>query len=310
MFAIEDRNRVIVMHRPPGRLMRPSDRMIQTHGLGELDGFLDTLKNFGFGAVKTLTGGIYDPGKNRFYVPFSSGNVRNFASGVTNVTTLGLVDTNKFFNTQTAKTIGTVVGSTAAAATAAVVGRALYTTYGGGSVAPTQAIQSATGTAVKTATGTAVKTATETVAKASTSSLFNLDNVSKVLDIGAKVINAGGQVMASSMPQPQQGMMVDPGYGMYPSALPGSLPIDMTTGQYLPAMYNPMSGGGYAGGSMMVPGGGGGGGFGPPGSEYYVDENGVQVPVANDGGLPVWLLVGGSVILAYVLLSPKKGSKK
>lgn len=313
MFSIEDRNNIVVVHRPPGRLMRPSDHMIHGHGLGELDGFLDTLKNFGFGAVKMMTGGIYDPAKNRFYVPFSSGNVRNLAQGFVNTSTLGLVKTDKFFGSQTMRTIGTVVGATAAAATAAV-GARLVSNYFSGTPTTGGSVTGSIGTtAVKTVAGTAAKTATKTVE--STGSLFTLDNVTKALDIGAKVINVGGQVMAGSVQQPQgQQMVVDQGYGMYPPMLPGSLPIDMTTGNYLPAMYNPMGSGGYGGGStmMMSSGGGGGGGIGPPGSEYYVAEDGTQVPIdgSNTQTMPMWLLVGSGVILAFVLLSPSKGKKK
>lgn len=313
MFAIEERNRVIVRHRPPGRLMRPSDRMISGHGLGELDGFLDTLKNFGSGVVKFATGGIYDPTKNRFFVPFSSGHVRNFSQGFVNTSTLGLVKTDKFFGSQTMRTIGTVVGAVGAAATAAV-GARLASNYFSGTPTTGGAVTGAVGTASKAAVAqTAVKTVQ------STGSLFSFDNIAKTLDVGAKVLQVGGQVMGGGQPQQQQQgppmMMVDASGGggmMYPPMLPGSLQPN-ASGLYAPAMYNPAVGGGYSGGSTMsVPGGGGGGPVGPPGSEYYIAEDGTAVPIeggGESGNVPMWLLIGSGVVLAAVILSPSKRKK-
>jgi len=284
--------------------------MIYGHGLGELDGFLDTLKNFGSGVVKFATAGIYDPSKNRFYVPFSSGMMRNAAQGFVNTSTLGLVRTDKFFNSQTAKTVGAVAGGVAAAATAAVVGRALYTTYGGGSVAPTQGPSMADGKFVSGGV-TAAKTAAETGTK-STASLFTLDNVSKTLDIGAKVLSVGaGGAAPQQQPQYAQGggapvVVVAGGGGeVYPAALPGSFQTDPYAGLFAPAMYSPSGGGGM----MMVPGGGGG--VGPPGSEYYVAEDGTVVPVDSaTKDIPLWVIIGSGVVLTYVLMSAKKSRKK
>lgn len=314
MFSIEERNRVVVMHRPPGRLMRPSDHSIHGHGLGELDGILDNLKSFGSGIVQFMSGGLYDPRKNRFYVPFSSGQMRNFAQGFVNAHTLGLVRTDKFFNSQTIKTVGTVAGAVAAAATAGVAAKlavGAMTTGAAGTTATTAT--TAVGTVAKSATGTIVKAAADTATKSSTSSLFTLDNISKTLDIGSKILSVGS-------PQPVgTGTVLQPGGSpvivvsgsqeptVYPPMLPGSFQGD-GSGLYAPAMYNPAVGGGFSGGSMMV--GGGGGGVGPPGSEYYVAEDGTVTPAdPATKDIPMWLILGSGAVLAYVLLSPSKKRK-
>ena len=323
MFSIEERNpRVVFIHRPSGRLMRPSDHTINGYGLGELDGFLDVLKNFGSGIVKMATAGIYDPSKNRFYVPFSSGQMRNWAQGVTNTSTLGLVRTDKFFNSQTAKTIGTIAGGVAAAGVAAAVGRAAYTTYGPGGTAPLSIFQSAKTVASSTAQAAQVAqkiapTVAQTTEKvaSTTGSLFNLDTAAKTLDVASKLAQVTGQVMAPAPPQqmgygygspmmPPPGMYVDPNLMLPPGMSP--VPIPGQPGVMAMDPYAQMFGGG--GQPQMVMTGGGGGGFGPPGSEFVMDPaTGQMVPADGSSSMmPTILLVGGGVLLLYVILQKRK----
>lgn len=315
MFSIEEKNPVVIYHRS-GRLMRPSDHMIHGHGLGELDGFLDILKNFGSGIVKYATGGIYDPKKNRFYVPFSSGQMRNFAQGVVNTSTFGLVKTDKFFNSQTMKTIGSIAGGLAAAGTAYAVGSVALNKFGGGS---SNVLAPPPGTTAVTLPSTSLlSTATKAVSTA-TKSLFSnistpsLDTVSKVLDIGSKTMGAltgGGAPQQQQGGMPSQVVMVG---GGDPNLLQGGIPIGSTG---LPMSYDPYMSyaAPFGSGGVMAPGGGGmmvssggGGGFGPPGSEFVSDPN-QEVIAATGADIPTWLLVGGGVVVAYMLFSGK--SKK
>lgn len=303
-------------HRPPGRLMRPSDYTIHGHGLGELDGILDNLKAFGSGIVQFATGGLYDPRKNRFYVPFSSGQMRNFAQGFVNTHTLGLVRTDKFFNSQTIKTVGTVAGAVAAAATAGVAAKLAVGAMSSGATGVTSAVGTGTSSVATTAAKTVATTAVKTVAEKSTSSLFTLDNITKALDVTSKVANVAGKVVGGGgAPQQQiQGggapvVVVGGGGGgeMYPAALPGSFPPDTYSGLYSPSMYS-SSGGGAP---MMMASGGGGGGIGPPGSEYYVAEDGTVAPVDSaTKDIPLWVIIGSGVVLTYVLMSSKKAHKR
>lgn len=320
MFSIEERNPIVVYHRHrTGRLMRPSDHTINGHGLGELDGFLDILKNFGSGIVKYATGGIYDPKKNRFYVPFSSGQMRNFAQGVVNTSTFGLVKTDKFFNSQTMKTIGTIAGGIAAAGTAYAVGNVAMSKFGGGS---SNVLAPPPGTTPVTLPSTSLlSTAAKTVSTA-TKSLFSnvsmpsLDTVSKVLDIGSKTMGAltgGGAPQQQQGGMPSQVVMVGGG-GLDPRLVQeGGIPVGPSG---MPIAYDPYasysqfgSGGVVAPGSggMVMTGGGGGGGFGPPGSEFASDPN-QEVIAATGADIPTWVIVGGGVIIAYMLFSGK--SKK
>ena len=110
-------------------LYLPSSRS-QVNGVG-LGDFMDTLKNFGKGVLSITTGGIYDLNKNRFYVPFSGGQVRNFMQGMTNFSTLGLVNTDKFFNSQTMRTVGNIGAGIQAAAVAAIGASALTGGFSG-----------------------------------------------------------------------------------------------------------------------------------------------------------------------------------
>jgi len=324
MFQFDTSNPRVIYRRPTGRLMRPSDRTLDGHGLGdlgELDGFLDVLKNFGSGVVKFATAGLYDPSKNRFYVPFSSGQMRNWAQGVTNTTTFGLVKTDKFFNSKTAKTIGAVAGGLAAAGAAAVVGRALYTTYGPGATPPSNVSSMNAGGLLNTGaqtikTTTGVVTTTGKIASSTSSMLPSLDTVSKVVDVGAKVLSVtgGGGGGAGAMMPPQYF-----GGGGGVSVVP-TAPVQVITGDN-PVMYNPgvaypNSAGGMfpvdtmmaSGPGMMAAPGGGGGGFGPPGSEF----GGMDV-VAQDGtviqsgegmgmGTKVILAVSAGAIIYYAFL--------
>ena len=317
MFSIEEKNPVVIYHRS-GRLMRPSDHVIHGHGLGELDGFLDILKNFGSGIVKYATGGIYDPKKNRFYVPFSSGQMRNFAQGVVNTSTFGLVKTDKFFNSQTMKTIGSIAGGVAAAGAAYAVGGMAMSKFGGGS---SNVLAPPPGTTPVTLPSTSLlSSATNTISTA-TKSLFSnlsmpsLDTVSKVLDIGSKTM---GALTGGGAPQQQQGGMpsqvVMVGSGVDPNMMQGGVPVGPTG---LPMSYDPYmsyatpygSGGVVApGGGGMIVSSGGGGGFGPPGSEFVSDQTNQEVIAATGADIPTWLLVGGGVVVAYMLFSGK--SKK
>lgn len=317
MFQLDTTNPRVIYRRPTGRLMRPSDRTISGHGLGdlgELDGFLDTLKNFGSGVVKFATAGLYDPSKNRFYVPFSSGQMRNWAQGLTNTTTLGLVKTDKFFNSQTAKTIGTIAGGVAAAGAAAVVGRALYTTYGGGAGAAASSVPSSSDAGGLLKTGTQVATTTTKAATSTSSMLPSLDTVSKVVDVGSKVLGtmggggaapqyAGGGggtnviIGAQPMVDPSMAAMYQPAVytpgAVYPNATGGMFPQDLM----------------MASGPGMVAMPGGGGGFGPPGSEFggmdVIAPDGTVIQSGGEGmgmGTKVILAVGAGAVLYYVFM--------
>lgn len=311
-FAIESRNgvnRAVVYHRPTGRLMRPSDHQMSGSGLGELDGILDTFKNLGSGIVKFATAGLYDPSKNRFYVPFSSGQMRNWAQGAVNTTTLGLVKTDKFFNSQTMKTIGTVAGGLAAAGTAAVVGRALYTTYGPGATSATGSSVDSGGllnTGAKTVAATTTKATQTGSTSGSIFSGLNLDTVAKALDVTSKIAQVGGGLVAGGGASQQ--MMEQGGAPMMVMAPPQEqviLPIIPGAANTGLPVYDPglMYGGGAV--PMMVSGGGGGGGIGPMGSEFGAMDQGMM-PVEDEWSPGIKLaVVGGGVILLYYLFKKK-----
>lgn len=161
MYATVPQQRVVHRRVNHGRrinngrsLALPSQRVpLEGHGLGD---FLDVLKNFGSGTVKMLTAGMYDPNKNRFYVPFTGGQVRNAMQGFTNFSTLGLVNTDKFFNSQTMRTIGNVGAGIEAAAVAALGVGAMTGTMGFGA----STAQSAGAAATSAAPGSAVPAST------------------------------------------------------------------------------------------------------------------------------------------------------
>lgn len=142
--------RRVVQH---GRtLYLPSSRS-QVNGVG-LGDFMDTLKNFGKGALSVVSAGMYDLNKNRFYVPFSGGQVRNFMQGMTNFSTLGLVNTDKFFNSQTMRTVGNIGAGIEAATVAAIgVGAATGTMGFGASSSAVPGAVSGGGSSLTTSTG-------------------------------------------------------------------------------------------------------------------------------------------------------------
>jgi len=308
MFQLDTTNRAIIYRRPTGRLMRPSDRMMRVNGLGEVDGILDTLKNFGSGIVKFTTAGLYDPSKNRFFVPFSSGQMRNWAQGATNTATLGLVKTDKFFGSQTMRTIGTVAGAAAAGATAYFGGQALSNYFNSGSSAAAVGAPGAPGSSVFG------PPTPSTLSTMSTSSLIpSLGTVKtglEVLSLGSRVMGGGGAQLPSPgssgapviiMNQPGQVDMglgpVQPqqsyGYGYDPS---------MANTGFMPAGGGVYSGGGSGGG------GGGGGPLGPPGSEFQ----GMQQQEMTEGpseGMSMAMklaMVGGVGLIAYMLFVKAK----
>lgn len=82
-----------------------------------LSGIGSFFKKIGTSLGRVFSAGLWDPSKNRFFVPFSSGHVRTFGKGFTTLSTGGLVNADKFFDSRTMRTIGTVVGATGAALT-------------------------------------------------------------------------------------------------------------------------------------------------------------------------------------------------
>lgn len=325
MFQIEGHNRVVIMHRS-GRLMRPSDRIMPNDGLGGVDGFLDVLKNFGSGVVKFATAGLYDPNKNRFYVPFSSGQMRNWAQGFVNTNTLGLVKTDKFFNSQTMKTVGTVAGAVAAAGAAYAggsylagkIGTSAIMSSGGNIFKGAEIANKVVGTvssgrsAPEISTQTPNPSLTPAAPTPSTSSMFTFDNVAKALDLGTKVIGAvagGGQQQQVPAQYGSQGPVVvvggqDP--GMYPVLGQGGMPVGLPAyDPYMTGGAVPYTGGG--GGGMMYAGGGGGGPIGPPGSEYAGMDQSQMMPMEEEGMSTTTkaLVVGGGVLVLYYLLKKK-----
>ena len=295
MFQIQTTNPRVIHRRRAGRLMRPSDRMIATAGLGD---FMDTLKNFGSGIVQAATFGIYDPRKSRFYVPFSSGQMRNWAQGYVNTATLGLVRTDKFFGSQTVRTIGTVAGGVAAGAAAYFGGSALMKSFGS---TPAPGAPGAPGSNVYGP-------------PAPTSSL--LSNVSvpslSTVKTGLEVLSMGSKVMGGTAPMPQQ--QQQPGVVI----MTGDNAQYTPPGMYDPSQYMLQPGGGvmypppggemgFGPGMMMGPpgGGGGGGGVGPPGSEYMIDPmTGQPVPIEGEGmsiGMKIALVAGVGVVAFYFI---------
>lgn len=300
MFQLDTARPTIIYQRPTGRLMRPSDRMIRVNGLGEVDGFMDVLKNFGSGIVKMTTFGMYDPNKNRFYVPFSSGQMRTWMQGVTNTTTLGLVKTDKFFGSQTMRTIGTVAGAAAAGAVAYYGGSALMSKYGGS----TPMAPGAVGSPVY---GPPVPVAASSSLFSSMPSLSTVKTTMDVLNMGSKVIGgaSGGPqlppagssgapiiIMTGDNPQPQIGPQLGP------------MPQPQYSYGYDPSMGMMMPAGG---GVMMTPGGGGGGGgIGPPGSEYAGMQDSSGQMISQEEGMGTGTkvaLVAGVGVLAYFMFA-------
>lgn len=299
MFQLDTARPSVIYQRSTGRLMRPSDRMIATRGLGEVDGFMDVLKNFGSGIVKFSTAGLYDPSKNRFYVPFSSGQVRNFAQGFTNTSTLGLVKTDKFFGSQTMKTIGTVVGAVAAGATAYYGGSALMSKFGGsaGPMAPGAAGSPVYGPPSPVTTGSMFS---------SLPSLSTVKTTMDVLNMGSKIV--GGATGGPQLPPAGSSgapIIIMTGDNPQPQIGPQLGPVAQPPYSY---GYDPSMAGGMMPSGVMMPGGGGGGGggIGPPGSEYAgMQQDGGQMISQEEGmgtGTKV-ALVAGVGVLAYLMFA-------
>jgi hypothetical protein len=82
-------------------------------------------KKLGVGFGRVFSGGLWDPSKNRFFVPFSSGHMRTLGKGITTVSTGGLVNADKFFDSRTMRTIGTVVGASTGVVVGAVAAPAI-----------------------------------------------------------------------------------------------------------------------------------------------------------------------------------------
>lgn len=136
--------------------------------------------------------------------------------------------------------------------------------------------------------------------------MSNIDTGLKVLETGTKILGGGGGV-------PQQmpaggGQQVFIQTGDNPTAmLPGAggyIPQQMA----MPVGYDPMMAT-YGGQSlpMMAPTGytgGGGGGFGPPGSEFVMDEaTGQMVPVEGMSmGMKIGIALGIGAVVYFVVI--------
>jgi hypothetical protein len=90
-----------------------------------------TFKRFGINIGRVASAGLWDPAKNRFFVPFSSGHMRTLGKGIVGVHTGGLVNADKFFDSRTMRTIGTVVGAGAGVVVGAVAAPAVMSGAGG-----------------------------------------------------------------------------------------------------------------------------------------------------------------------------------
>ena len=284
MFQLDSTDRRIIYRRPTGRLMRPSDHMIATHGLGELGDIMDVFKNFGSGVVKFVTGGIYDPNKNRFYVPFSSGQMRNWGQGLTNTATLGLVKTDKFFNSQTMRTIGTIAGAAAATGVAYFGGQALMKNFAG---TPVSDVPGAQGSPVfgPTAPPAGILSSTASLLP----SMSTVKTGMEVLSLGAKVMGGGGVPQMQQQQQPGVVIMTGDNAQYAP---PGYDPSQYMMQPGGGVMYPPPGGDMSSGPGMAFnPFGGGGGGIGPPGSEYVVDPATGQMVPSGDVGMSMGIKV-------------------
>ncbi len=271
-------------------LALPSQRApLSGDGLGD---FLDILKNFGSGTVKLLTAGIYDPNKNRFYVPFSGGQVRNAMQGFTNFSTLGLVNTDKFFNSNTMRTVGNIGAGIEAAAVATIGAGALTgtmgfgasgaTTAGAGAVAPAGSSAVPTSTSLlsnptlQTAniarmTGSAVPS----VAVPSSTGLFA---TSPITGAFASVPAAGTPLLGASAPS----LLSQIGSGI--SSAFSTLGKALTTGSQLLTAAKPIMGA-VTGGGGVAPQDAGSGQMMPGGAPIIIAGPGTQVgvPLPNGG---------------------------
>lgn len=222
------------MSRGMSRRVLVGPSVISGEGLGSLEGFsfkpIKFLKNLApkflrkpfenvlTGAIRIASAGLYDPTKNRFFVPFSSGHVRTLGKGLTSVVTMGTVNSEKFFDSSSMRVAGTVVGAAGAAIT-------------GGLVAPS--VMGALGPI-----GTAVKTGFTTV----TGALPSLSSVGTGLSIFSqgmglmKGFSGGGQQAYQEMPQ----------------EIPQDVPQEIIQTGY-PTVYNPMMNTPYSVPNMPLP---------------------------------------------------------
>jgi hypothetical protein len=153
-------------------------------------------KKLGVGFGRTFSGGLWDPSKNRFFVPFSSGHMRTLGKGITTISTGGLVNADKFFDSRTMRTIGTVVG----AGTGVVVGAV---------AAP--AIMGGAGGMLSSGMGI----------------LKNVGTGLQIFQIGSKLLGGGGK-----QSQEEQATEVNP-VGMYlPSTMPYNPYVPISAYQY------------------------------------------------------------------------------
>ena len=296
-------------------LYLPSNRhQINGDGLG---GILDTFKNLGKGVVSVLTGGMYDISKNRFYVPFSGGQARNLMQGFTNTTTLGLVNTDKFFNSQTMRTIGNVAAGVEAAAVATVGASALMGSGAGAGATGATGATGSTGSVVPSATSlvsnpTALQSAnlsymtgiSPSVAAPSTFGSFATAPITGAFQAVPTAANTFGTAVASA-----PSLLSQIGSGI--SDLFGKLPSAITTGNQIMQAVNPivksLVGGGGSPQSVQtgdpnvgpMAGGYGYGGFmpvtyGDP-SQGLIPGGGVMLPAgyASGGGGGMALPMGG-----------------
>lgn len=322
MFQLETVNRIPV--RIGGRYVHTRlphpymDHRLVPHGLNGLDGFFDSgfgkvLKTFGSGVVQTMTAGMYDPRKNRFYVPFTGGQVRNWMQGFTNATTLGLVNTDKFFNSNTMRTVANVGAGIEAATVAYVGGSYLYDKFGRAVPTTTTAAPPPSGITQGLYPPTSSPSVTAPVQAVTSSSTLSTigGGALKVLEAGAKILpaamaGAAGGGGGMIQPQPQA-----PGGGEIPLMAP--VPVDNLYAQ-TGGMYPPSAGGMLISptGTMMpvtYGGGGGGGGFmTPAGTEFPVDPETAamlaqQQQLQQRPQTMTWVIVGsGALILGYFLL--------
>lgn len=178
-----------------------------------LSGFGSFFKKLGVGLGRTFSGGLWDPSKNRFFVPFSSGHMRTLGKGMTAVATGGLVNADKFFDSRTMRTIGTVVGAGAGVVVGAVAAPAIMS--GASSLASGAGEMLSSGMGILKNVGTGLQ----------------------LFQTGSKLLGGGLFGGGSQQPQEQQPTeIVQSGYptlvnpvGMYP---PPTMP-------YNPYSYNP-----------------------------------------------------------------------
>lgn len=185
-----------------------------------LSGIGSFFKKIGVGLGRVFSGGLWDPGKNRFYVPFSSGHMRTFGKGLTTTLTGGFVNADKFFDTRTMRTIGTVTG----VATGVVAGGALASAGGFSSI----------GSAI-TSVGSKVGSVLPSLSTAS--------NIFGVARLGMGLFGGGGNIMQEQQIEQPVEQVVQTNY---PTLVNPISSYSLYPNQYvLPYSYNPYPGQGY-----------------------------------------------------------------